>query len=134
MTMDDATKLKIIIIIKNIHQVLGHIYNILSMLDDVCNKKDSYITQHKTHLINYIKTLDNTILEWHCSIMTIQNFIDNSTFEFRLFEKINNYYFHDDKMRRKYKSDVHESIKQFGILVFNLTSTLFLHTNVAFAY
>lgn len=104
------------------------------MLDDACNKKDTYLSQHKTHLINYIKTLDNTVLEWHCSIMMIQNFIDNSVFEFRLFEKINHYFFNDDKMRRKYKCDVHESIKRFGNLVFNLNAILLLHTNVAFAY
>lgn len=132
--MDDASRYKIIDIIKHIHQVLGHIYYILNVLDNDYNKKDPYISQHKTHLINYIKTLDNTVLEWHCSIMMIQNFIDNSVFEFRLFEKINNMYFHDDKMRRKYKSDIHESIKQFGNLVFNLNAILFLHTNVAFAY
>ena len=132
--MDDASKHKIIDIIKHIHQVLGKIYRILDVLDDDYNKKDPYISQHKTHLINYIKTLDNTVLEWHCSIMMIQNFIDNSVFEFRLFEKINNTYFQDDKMRRKYKSDIHEAIKQFGNLVFNLNSILFLHADVAFAY
>lgn len=132
--MDNTTELKIISITKNIHEILGKIYHILTKLDNICNQKDSYITLHKKYLVNYIKYVDNTLLEWHNSLIVIQNIIDNVTFESKMFEKINNYLFYDDRLRKQYKIDIHVGIKQFGQMMFDLNMIFFVHADIAFTH
>lgn len=132
--MDDETKFKIITTTKKIHETLGRIYHILCQLDDAYNKKDSYVTLHKTHLNDYIKFIDNTILEWHNSLLIIQNMFDNGTFEFKMFEKINDLFFHDDQLRKNSKCEIHICIKEFSQMMFNLNMLFFVHADIAFTH
>jgi len=132
--MDNTTRLKIISITKNIHEVLGKIYHVLCKLDNIYNKKDSYITLHKTHLLNYIRIIDITLLEWHNSLLIIQNMLDNGTFEFKMFEKINSCFLNDDKLRKQYKVDIHMCIKQFGQMMFDLNMLFFVYADITFTH
>ena len=128
--MEDDIRIKIIRLIKNIHITLGNIYRILHALDKIYEKKDSYVLLYKTYLLSYMKCHEETLLVWHNSILVLQNFFDNKTFEIRMFEKINGCFFYDDVLRVRYKSEIHSSIAEFGRMMFELNNIFFVHANI----